>query len=328
MRADTAWSQATIRATSDLTPGIRLIEIVPEGGAVRWSPGSHIDVGIVVDGRAATRSYSLIGEPDPSCYRIAVRREDNGRGGSRAMWTLTQGARLTVSTPNNLFELELDRPEYLLVAGGIGITPILGMAIALDRRGANVRLAYAGRSRGEMPFLSALAERLGDRLAVHAADEGRRLDLAATFAALGPGAEAYVCGPMRLLDAARRAWAVSGRPATALRYETFGSSGRHAPEPFRVRVPRHGVDLVVPETRTLLEALSEAGVDVMWDCRRGECGLCALDVLEVAGEIDHRDVFFSEHEKRENHKICACVSRAVGGELVLDTAYRGDEVVR
>lgn len=324
MRADTAWSPASIRAVDDLTPNIRSIEIAPEGGAARWSPGSHVDVGLVVDGRAATRSYSLIGEPDPSCYRVAVKREDRGRGGSRAMWALAPGGRLTVSAPANRFELEFERPEYLLVAGGIGITPLLGMVLALDRRGATFRLAYAGRSRVEMAFLAPLAERLGGRLDVYAADEGRRFDPAATFASLGPGAEVYLCGPLRLLDAARRAWTAAGRPAAALRYETFGSSGRYAPEPFRVRIPRHGVDLLVPEGRTLLDALSEAGVDVMWDCRRGECGLCALDVLDVGGAIDHRDVFFSEREKGENRKICACVSRAVGGELVLDTAFRGD----
>ena len=100
--------------------------------------------------------------------------------------------------------------------------------------------------------------------------------------------ELYLCGPMRLLDAARQAGAGAGRPATSLRYETFANSGRHAPERFWVRVPSHGVEIVVPENKTMLDALNEAGVEVMWDCLRGECGLCAVDIVEVDGGIDHQ----------------------------------------
>ena len=173
-----------------------------------------------------------------------------------------------------------------------------------------------------MPFLDHLAGLLGPRLAVHVSEEGSRLDLAAAIAGLHPAGEMYLCGPMRLIEAARAAWAETGRPAAALRYETFGSSGRFVAQPFVVRVPRLGLEVVVPETKTMLDALQEAGADLLSDCRRGECGLCALDVLSVEGEVDHRDVFFSEEEKRSNHKICACVSRAVAGVLVVDTADR------
>ena len=175
-----------------------------------------------------------------------------------------------------------------------------------------------------MAFADRLSALLGDRLSLHASDEGRRLDVEAAIAGLDAEASVMVCGPLRLLDAVRAAWAAAGRPASRLRYETFGSSGRFAPEPFRVIVPRHGLEIVVPETKTLLDALEEAGVEMIHDCRRGECGLCTVDVVEVEGEIDHRDVFFSDAQKRENAKLCACVSRAVGGSIVIDTAYRGD----
>ena len=136
--------------------------------------------------------------------------------------------------------------------------------------------------------------------------------------------ELYLCGPMQLLDAARQAGAGAGRPATSLRYETFANSGRHAPERFWVRVPSHGVEIVVPENKTMLDALNEAGVEVMWDCLRGECGLCAVDIVEVDGGIDHRDVFLSDHQKQENAKLCTCVSRAFGGGVVIYTGYRPD----
>jgi len=323
MRSDTTWTAATVRAIRDMTPTIRLFEIAPDDGGAMWSPGSHVDIGLVVDGRADMRSYSLVGEPDGAVYRIAVKRDDQGRGGSRAMHMLKPGARVSVSSARNHFELEFDRPEYLLIAGGIGITPMLGMATALMRRGASLRFLYAARSRQELAFLPDLSAQLGERLAVFVSGEGQRIDFAAEIARLHADGQLYLCGPMRLLDDARRAWADAGRKPSGLRYETFGSSGRFAPQAFRVRTSPQGVEVVVPENKTMLDALVEAGIDVMWDCRRGECGLCALNVIEAAGEIDHRDVFFSERERRENTKICACVSRAVGGVLVVDTAYRG-----
>ena len=150
----------------------------------------------------------------------------------------------------------------------------------------------------------------GDRLRVHAGAENQRLDLGATFKTLPRGAMAFVCGPMRLLDDARRQWAVDGRAPTDLRYETFGSSGLLPTEAFTVRIRETGAEIVVPQGRSMLDALNEAGYEVMSDCRRGECGVCCIDVADIQGEVDHRDVFLSEHQKREGRKICPCVSRA------------------
>ena len=200
---------------------------------------------------------------------------------------------------------------------------MLGMASALARRGVSFRFLYCARSRDELALLPELSAIAGDRLSVFVSAEGRRLDLAHEIAALHPEGQLYLCGPMRLLDDARRAWSEAGRAPSGLRYETFGSSGRFAPQAFVVRTYPEGLEIAVPETKTLLDALTEAGIDVMYDCKRGECGLCALHVLESSGPIDHRDVFFSERERAENHRICACVSRAVGGVLTVDTAYRG-----
>jgi vanillate O-demethylase ferredoxin subunit len=230
-----------------------------------------------------------------------------------------------VTPPSNSFELSLEPSPYLLVAGGIGVTPVVGMARALARRGADVAMIYAGRSRGEMAYLDELTEALGRRLKVCADDEGGGPpDLAAAFAGLAAEAQAYVCGPIPMLDAAKAAWAATRRPADRLRFETFGSSGRHANTAFTVRVPRLGLSVEVPETRSMLDALAEAGVALLADCRRGECGLCAMDVIAVEGLIDHRDVFLSDHQHQAGTKICACVSRIAGGAISVEPPWRGD----
>lgn len=179
------------------------------------------------------------------------------------------------------------------------------------------------RTRGDAAYLDTLDRLLGDRLIVHAGDEGKRLDLDGVFAGLPQHTMTLFCGPMRMLDAARRAWEASGRPLTDLRYETFGSSGLLPTEAFRVRLRGEGTEFVIPRDRSMLDVLNEAGHEVMSDCRRGECGVCAIDVVDVDGEIDHRDVFFSDHQKRESRKICACVSRA-RGTITVDTLHRAD----
>ena len=211
------------------------------------------------------------------------------------------------------------------MAGGIGITPIVGMAKLLQRRGARVRLLYAAHTRDELAFAADLRAELGDRLETFVSAEGSRMDLATAFAGLAPGALCALCGPMRMLDEARRLWARAGYPNVNLRWETFGSSGAFAAEEFKVAIPRHGIEIVVPRNRSLLDALADAGIDVMSDCRKGKCGLCAMTVVSCDGRIDHRDVFLSEAQKKENHKLCACVSRAVG-TIVLDTDYRPDVI--
>jgi ferredoxin len=129
-----------------------------------------------------------------------------------------------------------------------------------------------------------------------------------------------VCGPIGLMDAVRRAWSEAGRPIAMLRFETFGSSGRYAPEPFTVRIPR--LQREMPADSTMLAALESAGVELLADCRRGECGLCVVDVLDHDKPIDHRDVFFSDHEHADDRKMCTCVSRQVGGTVTIDTAWR------
>ncbi len=322
MRFAEQWTWCTVEATRDVTPGIREIKLRPDGGQVVPYPvGSHIGVSVLVDGQPQRRSYSLVGDRDPNLYRIAVRLAPDSRGGSRGMWNLKPGARIEISSPASLLDIDWNRQNYCLIAGGIGITPIVGIASALRRRHIDARLHYAVKSRADAAYLDELSAILGDRLIVHASDEATRIDLDATFRALPMDAIAIMCGPMRMLEAARRAWNDAGRAPADLRYETFGSSGLLPTAEFRVRLKNSNAELVVPQTSSMLDVLNEAGFEVMSDCQRGECGVCAVDVIAVDGEIDHRDVFFSDQQKRDNRKICPCVSRAVG-TVTIDTLYR------
>lgn len=323
MRAEHVWTEATLRATCALAPDVRAFEIAPLEGARPWAPGAHIDVSVLVGDRAEVRSYSLVGEWSPTRYRIAVKRQPQGRGGSAYMWSLEPGARLTIGAPNNHFELAHDSPDYLLVAGGIGVTPILGMALSLAARGANFRVLYGVRSRADLALADEIGAAVGGRLAVFASSEGRRIDPSAEIARLGAGGELYLCGPLGMIEDFRRAWSAAGRPPSAFRVETFGSSGAFAPEPFRVRVRGSTVVNVVPSDRSMLDALEAAGVEIVADCRRGECGVCAVDIIDIDGRIDHRDVFLSDHQRREGRKMCPCVSR-VSGEIAIDVGWRED----
>ena len=318
----TEWMAARLSAVRDLTPDIRLFEIEPERSFFPAAPGSHINVSVTIGGRPDIRSYSYVGLADDGLCRIAVKLMPDTRGGSAYMWRLQPGARLTISAPGNHFELAHGRPDYLLVAGGIGITPIFTMASALAREGARFRVLYGVRREADAARADKLRARVGDRLELFCDQAGQRMDLTQAIAQLAPGGEMYVCGPIGLLEAARARWLESGRPVDQLRFETFGNSGRFAAELFRVRIPRLQLEIEVPQNRTMLEVLEAAGVEMIYDCRRGECGLCALDVLEVEGVIDHRDVFFTEEEKAQNRKLCTCVSRVAGGGITVDTPDR------
>ncbi len=317
-----AWSPARLRATRDLTHDVRLFEIEPEGAFATAAPGSHIDVVVPNDGRPLVRSYSLVGPCTDGRYRIAVKRLAAGRGGSAGMWRLAPGEQLTISAPSNSFELGYGRSEYLLVAGGIGITPIYTMALALKQAKANFRVLYGARSRRDLALADELARHIGERLELFVDDERQCIDMSGEIARLDPRGEVYVCGPFGMLEAARCLWRDAGRPATQLRYETFGSGGSFAAAPFKIRIPRLDLEIDVAADRSMLEALEEAGVDMIFGCRRGECGLCALPILDAAAAVDHRDVFFSTEERAASQKLCTCVSRVAGGYITLDTPDR------
>jgi vanillate O-demethylase ferredoxin subunit len=299
-----------------------MFEIEAAGPFVVPTPGSHIKVAVHIDGRPDVRSYSTVGLSADNVYRIAVKRLPDSRGGSAYMWRLPEGAHLTISAPGNHFPLSHGCAEYALVAGGIGITPIYSMALALIKANARFRVLHACRSEADAALADDLRGAIGDRLHVVLDDAGKRIDFDAEIARLDPAGELYVCGPIGMLEAAKRSWHASGRPVARLRFETFGNSGHFTSEPFTVKIPRLGLEIDVAANQTILAALEAAGVAMISDCRRGECGLCVLPIRDLSGVVDHRDVFFSDAEKATNTKLCTCVSRVANGSITLDTGDR------
>jgi ferredoxin-NADP reductase len=321
MKVAAVWEQAAIAATSDVTPTVREFLIKPSSHqGVRWADGSHLQIRVMVNGVQQLRHYSLVGHSDGEHYRIAVKRMDGGRGGSKAMWALQTHDALTISGPHNHFTLVRSAPAYLLVAGGIGITPLLGMARSLVQRGAHVTMLYGARSEAELAYATELKALLGERLHIRVNEPQA---FAAHIAALPAKAQLYTCGPVPMIEAVRAAWLANSRRLAELRFETFGSAGSEDAKPFRLVIARHGIDITVPADTTLLDAMSRAGIETISDCKRGECGLCVMDVLGIEGKIDHRDVFLSPHEKQQCTRICPCVSRAVG-TITMDSAWRAD----
>lgn len=314
------WERAVVASSTTVAEGVRHILLdVPRS---RPAPaGSHVDVIVPTgDGGQLVRSYSVVenGRQSGGCG-IAVRLDPRSRGGSAFMHTLEVGETVTVSQPIQDFELTPGRERYLLLAGGIGITPLLSMAHTLAAWGADYELVYAGRSRASMAFLPDLEADHDVRLQTVVDDEDGPLDVAALVDGVGPDTELYVCGPSGMLAAVQHAWITSGRPPARLRFETFGNSGNLPTTPFIVRVPRLGLDVEVPPESTAVQALEAAGAEVMSDCLRGECGLCVVPVLAVgSGTIDHRDVFLSPRQKSAGRDICLCVSRVADGEITVE----------
>jgi vanillate O-demethylase ferredoxin subunit len=308
--------EASIADVLPLCEDVRRIEIEFPFNLPTFDPGSHVDLKVYVDRRTEIRSYSVVEHIAPRRLVIAVRRLPQGRGGSLYMHQLESGDRLEVSLPSNHFTLGLTAQEVLLIAGGIGVTPIIGMARQLKALGVPFRFAYLGRSRTSMPFLNTLSEEFAEQLMVWADEERGVIDLQSLLSPLSIAAETYMCGPVPMMEAVRAVWSDQQRPPERLRFETFGGAGLKPAQSFRVVVPARGLDFMVPVNRSLLDALDEAGAEPLYSCRRGECGLCAVDVLELDGELDHRDVFFSERQKQEGQQLCACVSRVVGSITV------------
>lgn len=312
-----------------LNPLIRLIRLRTDDGAVLpgYTAGAHLRVRVALpDGGADWRHYSLINLSThadacsaPTDYVIAVRREDEGRGGSRFMHRQVQaGQLLTIEAPKNEFPLREGPGVAVLVAGGIGVTPLVSMAAQRVAEGAPVRLHYAGRSRELMAFLPELQQLLGDQLRLHVdAEAGAPLAVEALLDACSADDQLYVCGPKPMLDTLLARTQARGWTRERVHFEVFTvptvDAGDHA---FEVVLAQSGRSLTVPADHSILDCLIAAGCDPMFDCKRGECGVCATPVLE--GEIEHRDYVLSEREKREGTVMQICISRCKGQRLVLD----------
>ncbi|WP_028659016.1 PDR/VanB family oxidoreductase [Nocardioides insulae] len=314
----TRWQRGRVAEVEEVAEGVRRIVLEPEH-PVPAAPGTHVDVDLGTEHRTRTRSYSVVRSEDGGArLTLSVQLARQSRGGSRHMHTLRAGDEIAMTEPVQSFPLSVGASRYVLVAGGIGVTALVAMASALRRRGADYQVVLVGRSRRVMAYAEDLVAEHGDRVRLHVDDEGTPLDVAALVAEVAEHAgarhtELYMCGPIGLMDAIRGAWTGHLLPEPNLRFETFGSSGTFAAEEFVVRIPQFGREIAVGPETTMLDALEDAGLDVMSDCRKGECGLCLVKVLDVDGQVDHRDVFLSRDQKERSAHLCLCVSRAVAG---------------
>ena len=312
-----------------LNPLIRLLRLVAQDDSALpgFTAGAHLRVQVTLpDGKTDWRHYSLIDfstQPGateaPREYVIAVRREDEGRGGSRFMHERVQpGDVLTIEAPKNEFPLRALESCAVLIAGGIGITPLTSMAAQRMAEGRAVRLHYAGRSRTLMAFLPELQQLLGDRLKLHADDEaGAPLDVEALLDGCSPEDQLYVCGPKVLLDAVLAETQARGWTHERVHFELFTTPAVEAGDrAFEVVLAQSGKTFNVPADQTVLDCLIEHACDPLFDCKRGECGVCSTAVIE--GDIEHRDYFLSDAEKASGKVMQICISRARGDRLVLD----------
>lgn len=275
--------------------------------------GAHVTVETP---SGAMRRYSLVYPgAAPAAYTIAVKREPNSRGGSASMHEAAAiGTRLRVEPPKNEFALGAGHTA-LLIAGGIGVTPIYSMAQRLSAEGRDFRMVYCTRNAGQTAYVDELRALCGARLTLHHddGDPDRIFDFWDTFEQ--PTSEhVYCCGPSPLMEEIR---AMSGHwPEGRVHFEDFKpvDAVREEDTAFTVLLSRSGAEIEVPADRTILEALRESGHKVASSCESGTCGTCRCSYLE--GEVDHRDMVLMEEEKAG--RIMICVSRAKGGRLVLD----------
>jgi vanillate O-demethylase ferredoxin subunit len=329
MTAPTASLQLRVTEVRELNPLIRMLRLRAEDGRPLpgFAAGSHIRVQVSLpDGKADWRHYSLINFATarnatnaPTEYVIAVRKEAEGRGGSRFMHEqLKEGDMLAVEAPKNDFPLHTGPGGTVLVAGGIGVTPLATMAARRRAEEAPVRMHYAGRSRELMAFLPELQTLLGDDLLVHAdAEAGAPLDIDALLDGVPAGDRLYVCGPKVMLDAVLARTQARGWDHDRVHFELFTEPVAEAgDQPFEVELAQSGQRFTVAADQSILDCLIENGCDPMFDCKRGECGVCAVPVIE--GEIDHRDYVLTAREKAEGTVMQICISRAKGERLVLD----------
>lgn len=303
-----------------VTPAIKQVELAAgEGALPPFTAGAHVDVTL---GNGLERSYSLLNDPaETHRYVIAVLRETDSRGGSAWIHeSLREGDQIVSSPPINNFEINEAGENHILIAGGIGITPLKAMAHRLLARGAAFTMHYCARDREHAAYLDELAALLGDRLHLHldGGEPSRGLDVAALLSQRPPAAHVYVCGPAGLIRAVREA--ARDWPKGTVHYELFrGAEADVAPrstdQPFDIALARAGKTLTVPADKSILDVLRANGFKIKTLCKEGVCGTCRIGLL--SGKADHRDEVLTD-EQRE-HEIQVCVSRALPNQtLVLD----------
>lgn len=317
------WLESTVIAVRDVAEGVREYELKPanNGRFPSFTAGSHIDVQIK---EGLVRQYSISNSPkDHDRYMIAVKKDEQGKGGSRTLHeTIAAGDTLKISEPRNLFPLGTSAKRYSLVAGGIGITPVLSMAHELYARGADFELHICARDKASLPFSASLNDLpFSDRIQTHLndGDEKQKFAPARNLGSWSKGRELYICGPSGFMQWVEAELKPVAWPDKAIFSETFVAPKVETAdnERFEVELARSGKVLTVEPDEFLLDVLNNNGCGVECSCSQGICGSCITPVL--AGEPEHRDAIMTDAERQANDKMCVCVGRArAGSKLVLD----------
>jgi ferredoxin-NADP reductase len=308
--------ELVVTGKTAVADGVVSLELADPAGAAlpAWEPGAHVDL---ILGPELERQYSLCGEPaDRTRWRIAVLLEAEGRGGSAYVHgRLAVGDRVRVGGPRNHFPLT-EAEEYLFVAGGIGVTPLLPMIRQVARAGMPWRLVYGGRSASSMAFAAELTAD-GAPVELWPQDERGLIDLDGLLATPRPGLHVYCCGPEPLLAAVEERMAAW--PPHSLKIERFapkaGVLGGESTS-FTVRLDYSELEVTVGAGQSIVAAVEAAGVEVMTSCREGTCGTCETAV--ISGIPDHRDSVLSDEEHATNEVMMICCSRSLSPLLVLD----------
>lgn len=299
------------------TPTIITIHLsMPDGTPIgHYTPGAHIDV----EGPTAiTRQYSLCGRPDgDDAYMLAVKREENSRGGSAALHTLQVGDRLKISEPRNLLSIAEDASHHVLIAGGIGITPMHSMARYLDVREGNFDLHYFASSEEDAAFLPILQEKCPTKLHAHLGitRQEQTQILTEVRESAPAGSHVYVCGPEGFMDKVIEIMSARFDEAE-IHLENFHAAEIDESENTAFLVELDGEEYEVPADRSVVDVLNEHGAEIDTSCEEGICGTCIMSVLE--GEPEHRDNVLTAAEKNANETMAVCVSRSRTPRLVLD----------
>jgi len=301
---------------------ISSFELVLEGGGAlpAFSAGSHVDVHLD-DG--LTRQYSLCNDPkETHRYLICVLMDAASRGGSKAMHEKVQvGQTLKISAPKNHFPLAHEAQRSLLLAGGIGVTPILCMTERLAMTGASFEMHYCTRSRERTAFAGRIASAgFAKQVQFHFDDgaDAQKFDMAKVLSTPQSGVHVYVCGPKGFMDAVLKTARDQGWPEAQLHYEFFASEvvASDSDGEFEIKLASSGRLIKILKDKTVTQALSEAGVEIQTSCEQGVCGTCLTRVLE--GVPDHKDLYLSPEEQAANDQFTPCCSRAKTPVLVLD----------
>jgi vanillate O-demethylase ferredoxin subunit len=322
-KVDTDTMYLTVSEVVSLTCSTKLLRLRDMNGRIlpRYEAGAHIEVKVTLpDGRQAWNAYSLIGNPaDRSVFDIAIKREENGRGGSRYLHdVISAGDTLETRRPISGFSLDPSATSHLLIAGGIGITPIYSISSQLSRLKIRHRVIYCVRDMDDAPLLEHLKQSDFADVECHA-DDGqvqRYYDFENLLRDPVDQQRIYVCGPEPFIRAISRICERQQWSRGTVRSENFGGI-RGAPNPkLTVHLAKRNKTIVVEQPETIVDAMARNGLDPLYGCKRGECGICAVSVLN--GTPLHRDMFLSEEEKMSQRYMCTCVSWSASEEITLD----------